>query len=431
MPGQETLGERIRSARLQKGLSQALLGWPHLSDSYVSLIEAGKRMPPPDVIELLARKLGCSPSYLRTGIPDSAYERLRTTIRYAQIALDNGEAAEARELFTEALTLPALAGLPRLEAAARWGHALACEACGDLEVAIRELGQIAATVDTEPDPAHFAEVHVALCRCRRERGDLDEATAYGDQALQRLTAGGRWEDHTVRLGVTVLSAYLRRGDLAYCGYLAGHLVERAETLGSPGALMAAYWQAAIVAEESGRTVDALALAERALAQAGEGDDDRNLRRMRWVHARMLFTARPDQADYARDLLAQAERDLGEGSVSTVDRAWCLTDLARAELLLGRPGAAATAAQRAVDLLDNAPRLVTANALTALATAHLHLGHDDQANRLLTAATTALQRIGTSRDAAQAWLLLADTLSTADHDAIAATALRSALACQGI
>ncbi|PZG48138.1 transcriptional regulator, partial [Spongiactinospora gelatinilytica] len=49
-------------------MSQAQLAHPELSDSYVSLIESGKRTPTPAVLELLAGKLDCSLSYLVNGV---------------------------------------------------------------------------------------------------------------------------------------------------------------------------------------------------------------------------------------------------------------------------------------------------------------------------------------------------------------------------
>src|SRR5256885_4506108 len=80
---------------MRKGLSQAQLALPELSDSYISLIESGKRIPTPDVVRLLARKLGCSVSYLVSGIDEDAQQQMRTTLQYAEIALQNGEATEA------------------------------------------------------------------------------------------------------------------------------------------------------------------------------------------------------------------------------------------------------------------------------------------------------------------------------------------------
>lgn len=42
----ETLGQRIRALRIRQGVSQAQLAFPELSDSYISLIESDKRVPP-------------------------------------------------------------------------------------------------------------------------------------------------------------------------------------------------------------------------------------------------------------------------------------------------------------------------------------------------------------------------------------------------
>ncbi|MEU7898454.1 helix-turn-helix transcriptional regulator [Nonomuraea sp. NPDC049152] len=66
--GQDFMGHRIKAIRHMRGLSQADLAYPELSDSYVSLIESRKRIPTQLVLELLARKLDCSVSYLLNGI---------------------------------------------------------------------------------------------------------------------------------------------------------------------------------------------------------------------------------------------------------------------------------------------------------------------------------------------------------------------------
>ncbi|MQA98110.1 MAG: helix-turn-helix domain-containing protein, partial [Streptosporangiales bacterium] len=64
MPNQDSMGERVRALRISQRLSQAQLAGSDLSDSYVSLIESGKRVPGPTVVRMLADKLGCSPQFL-------------------------------------------------------------------------------------------------------------------------------------------------------------------------------------------------------------------------------------------------------------------------------------------------------------------------------------------------------------------------------
>ncbi|WP_432194840.1 helix-turn-helix domain-containing protein [Streptomyces sp. bgisy027] len=58
MPTQPAFGRRMRELRLRAGMSQAELAAPGLSASYVSLLESGKREPSPEVVAVLAEKLG-------------------------------------------------------------------------------------------------------------------------------------------------------------------------------------------------------------------------------------------------------------------------------------------------------------------------------------------------------------------------------------
>ena len=57
-------GARIREARVQRGLSQAQLGEPRYSGSYISHIENGRRSPGTDVLAFIAARLGLEPGAL-------------------------------------------------------------------------------------------------------------------------------------------------------------------------------------------------------------------------------------------------------------------------------------------------------------------------------------------------------------------------------
>ena len=54
----QQLGDRIRRARIEAGLSQAQLGTPHFTRAYVSAIELGKARPAMKSLEFMADKLG-------------------------------------------------------------------------------------------------------------------------------------------------------------------------------------------------------------------------------------------------------------------------------------------------------------------------------------------------------------------------------------
>lgn len=68
----ETVGERIRRLRLERGLSQRDLaaGLEHCSYAYLSRIEAGTRNPSVRALEQVARKLGTTVLYLEAGGED-------------------------------------------------------------------------------------------------------------------------------------------------------------------------------------------------------------------------------------------------------------------------------------------------------------------------------------------------------------------------
>lgn len=413
-------------------MSQSQLAFPELSDSYISLIESGRRAPGPSVIELLARKLGCSASYLVSGVDEKTEGGLRTTLSYAGIALENGAADEARERFAEVLEHPDLPFLPELRREARWGHALALEASGSLEAAVRELEALVETYSPEHEQSQWVALHVALCRCHRERGDLVESVRVGETALQFLTASGsKWTDSMIELGATVLAAYQERGDLYCARRLVDRLIEQAEATDSIRARVAAYWEAGLVAEARGDYAEELRLIERALAILGEEEPGRNLPRLRMVYGGALLRAHPERAAQARDVLRQAERELEASAAGTVDVAWCVTDLARAELVLDRPAEALALARRATELLGDSPRLATAVALTVLGEACMRLDRNDEAADALSKAAAQLEGMSASRQAAQAWFDLAQLLGETGANERRADAYHRALACAGL
>ncbi|MGI5227086.1 helix-turn-helix domain-containing protein [Actinoallomurus iriomotensis] len=432
MDSQVTLGQRIRMTRIRQGLSQAQLALPELSDSYVSLIESGKRVPTPDVVRLLARKLGCSPSYLSSGIDEDVQDRMRVTLEYAEIALQNGEAAEARDRLGELLADPDLSSLPEYARRARWAHALALEATGGLDEAIGEFAALAAVLSPDYDTEEWIRLNIAMSRCHREKGDAARSVAVAEGAFTRVTGRpGPWSDETVKLGATLVGAYLERGDLVSGGQLAERLIEQADAIGSPAARMAAYWEAAIVARYQADFEKAVTYGERALALLGEAADLRNLSRLRGEYGTLMLLARPDAAERARDELQRATREMAATAAGGIDIARCLTELARAELALGQPRKAADRAAEALDLLGDEPRPATAGALVVLAEARIRLGRADSAVEILDRAMACLRRMEPSREAAEGWFNLAELLSQTGDEERRTEAYRNALTCAGL
>lgn len=411
-------------------MSQVQLAGSGLSPSYVSLLESGKRAPTPAVVARLSERLGADPQLLLEGIPAVDAAELALQLRYAELALQSGEAEEAAERFR--LLVERDTETPehvRLEA--RWGRARALEATGDVEAAIAVYESLREQAETNPAKLPWLACVIALCRCYKEVGDLAHSIELGEFARARVTdLGLGGTDLEVELGSTLVGCYYERGDVMSARLLADRVIDAAERLGSSRARGAAYWNASLVAEELGRTLEGLHLAERALALFAQGDDVRNLARLRTAYAWLLLRHDPPRLREARPLLEAAGRQLADTG-SEVDRAYVETELARVELLSGSPDKAVLTAQRALNRLGPDPRLEAARARLVLGHAEFSRGDEAAALLAYARATTDLKAMGASRQAAAGWRELAEVFSRLGRIEQALDAYRQAATAAGI
>ncbi|MGH8939555.1 MAG: helix-turn-helix domain-containing protein, partial [Actinomycetes bacterium] len=306
VPGAATsFSERLRERRRASGKSQADLAGADLSPSYVSLLEAGKRTPTLDVVGALAGRLDCTVEYLLRGEDPAAAERLALTLRYSELALQNGEAQDALtqidELLRDVSAAPA-----DMVLRARHLKAKAREALGDLEAAIADLEILARDANDGGRVEEHLRLTIDLVRCYQEAGDVAYALDIGRTALDQVERlGMTGSDVHAELVSTVVGAYYVRGDLVKAGMLAERAVHDVEHRGSARARAAVYWNASLVAESADRISDALILAERAVALYAEGDDARAIARLRIAYGWLLLRSTPPQGRRARDVLQQA------------------------------------------------------------------------------------------------------------------------------
>ncbi|MGW4423104.1 helix-turn-helix domain-containing protein [Streptosporangium sp. NPDC004631] len=430
MAGQDLVGQRIKTVRRQRGLSQAQLAHPELSDSYVSLIESGKRTPTPAVLELLAEKLGCSLTYLINGVTAEQMQEIELGLGYARLAMENGEVGEARTRYAELLADNGLAGLPQLRQDAEYGLALATEACGDLDGAIDLLNGLRRNDSAAMTPERHVAVAVALSRCYRERGDLAQAVKVVEQILGGAVRPA-WTDGLIRLGAQLLAAYVERGDLLRARQFSAELLAAAEALGMPQALTLAHWGAAIVAVESGRGDEAIPHVERALAIQSEYGEPRRQARLHNDYAQVMLTVRPMQAGSWRDLLVKVETELSESSANPMDKMRCAMNLARVELLLANPQRAGEHIKAVCDMLDGMPKPLQMEARLLHGQTSAELGGQELALRELEAAAEALEQLPATRYTAHAWLTAARVLERIDEPVRSVDAYQRALACVGL
>lgn len=76
----DTIGARIRTLRLRRGLTLRELGVRGCSSAYICRIESGTRDPSTKALRLIAERLGTTASYLETGISDPAEELARQVL---------------------------------------------------------------------------------------------------------------------------------------------------------------------------------------------------------------------------------------------------------------------------------------------------------------------------------------------------------------
>ena len=424
-----TFGMRLRRLRESAGLSQTALAGVDLHPSYISLLESGRRAPTADVVAVLSGRLGVSPDALSGEISLEIEEPLAL----AEASLGLGRSAEAIALLEPFRAEMTVRRCTRdaLIFRATFVLASALENVGRIDEATGLLESLRTAADSSRARQPWLHVAVSLVRCYRDSGDVSRAIDVGEDALRRfegmVTAS---LDGHAQLVATLASAYSERGDLLRAELLLEELLTDTTPSGTSTDKAAAYWNAAIVAAQRGNPLAAMRLCEQASDLISRGDDLRSRARLQITRAWVHLAQDPPQATQARDLVSAALPALhqyaGAVSISSAE-----TELARSELLLGRPEVARQLASAALARVTDAQPLERARALTVLGASLVALDERtlgiaslEDAGRLLTTAQAA-------RQAAAVWRSLGDVYrSIGDFDR-AQTSFEAAFAAAGV
>jgi tetratricopeptide (TPR) repeat protein len=423
------LGNRIRAARLALGLTQGDLADGEVSIGYVSRIESGQRRPNGKVLQQLAARLGTTLEQLLGGIAPREYDEIRLTLDYAELALESGEPPEALTHAAAGLERAQASALTELADRGRYLYARALEAEGQLDDAIIELE----TVATEATSGLLRiKAGIAISRACREVGDFAHAVETGERLLAQLDGTPLAEtDESVQLAVTIAASYFERGDVSQAVRVCRKAVTKSERLGSPIARASAYWNASIMELKRGRTEDAVPLAERALALLGEGQDARNLARLRSMLGSMQLRLDDPDIEQAQEQLTRAAQEMAGSSASPADIAQNELALARTYFMQGDPAGAQDICVDVYDELCVQAPSVAAEAKALEGQAHVALGSPDDALAAYQEAVRLLTGVGSDREAAQLWFELAGLLEDLGAYDAARTAYRSAAASTGL
>jgi transcriptional regulator with XRE-family HTH domain len=346
----ETIGQRLRRLRLERGLSQRALAEPGVSYAYISRIEAGTRHPSVKALRKLAPKLGVSADYLETGSDLSERQRLELRLADAELRLrldqDPRDAErDLRVLLDEELA----AGDVRSATRARIVLGSTALAAGRAAEAIELLEP--AAQDDDLSPGSRPDVFYELGRAYAYLGRLDKAIALYDRCLEE-TRESEPENIAalVRYGTAQSYALADAGQLDRAQEVLAEIVDDSgDALAEPGAQMRLYWSLARLAGLRGEHASSLDYARRALALVEATEDTVELGRAHLLCGYILVAQ--EDAEPAQRHLARAEALLGSSPRPT-DLAYLRTEQAKAALLVEDGAEAVRRAREALELLGD-------------------------------------------------------------------------------
>jgi transcriptional regulator with XRE-family HTH domain len=423
------LGRRLRAARLAKGWTQTDLAGDLVSVGYISRLESGQRRPNSTVLAGLAARLDVPVDQLLRGESAREHDATKLAIDFAELALESGDFIEAEARGRAARDQAIDRAFHDLVPRAQFIVARCLEVQGSIDDAILELEPL---VDDRDGGILRIKAAIALSRCLRESGDLTKAVDTGERVLIEL-AGTPLDgaDEAVQLAVTVAAAYYERGDTGQAVRTCRKAIDKAERIASPQARAAAYWNASMLEAERGAVRDAIPLAERALALLSDGQDGRNLARLRMELANMQLRLDPPEVVAATGHLDQADVELRQSSAGAIDLAQVNMSRARAQLLVGEISAARDLAGTVYGAARDRAPVLAADAKSLQGQAWAAEGAIDLASQCYREAVMVLTGVGSDRHAAQQWFELAGLLESVGEFDAARDAYRSAAASTGL
>ncbi|MEZ5102211.1 MAG: helix-turn-helix domain-containing protein [Thermoleophilia bacterium] len=403
----ESLGDRLKRLRMERGLSQRAISAPGVGVSYISRIEAGTRQPSLRALRALADRLGVSAEYLETGRAASPHEEREVRLADAELALRLGEGTAVAEAELERLLAEAEeAGDTRVALRARIALGLAASQAGRHRAAVEHLERCvrrgAVTPVTRPD------VYVTLGASYVAVGRHDLAVGLFEDSLAAIEEHAPEDDSARIRFVTHLSYALSdRGDFERAREVLATLDGAAESH-DPYSRIRIFWSQARLASMEGDTGEALDHLNHAMALLDATEDTLNQARAHLLCVEILLL--DGDVEQAGKHLAQAERLYALGA-SALDLGSLRAQQGKHAALLGRAEQAVEFATEAIGLLHDHP-VDQAAAWHALALARAGLDDTEGADQCYRRAVDQLASGGEWREAVQACQAWAETLRKA-------------------
>ena len=376
----DAVGQRLKAARLEAGLSQRQLAFPGCSAAYISRLEAGERVPSLQLLRKLAVKLEADEQYLATGTV--AGPRLPAELVEADVALRLDDLALAGELFERVLQTSserhvraeALGGLGRL--AFRNGDARS--AIEGIAEAIRLAPELLVASPSLTE---------TLARAYANANELEAAIGILERAVAAAEDAGE-SGAAARFRILLANALIDTQAYGRAEELLGHVLSLSDELLDPAQRARVLWSQSRLHTMRGNQDGAARYARRALELLELGEDTFALAR---AHQALAYIeVEREQPERALELIARGTELLG-ADVSPIEKAKFRIEEARALAQLGRNEEAAAAALDAKGLFGDAQPVDAGRAFLVVGDVFQRLGERERAREIWELALELLER----------------------------------------
>jgi len=403
-----TLGQRLRQARMARGLTQSELANSRFSKQYVSQLERDRLRPTDATLRWLAERLGVDASYLATGVDGRQRERVESAVSRAEAAVEAHDYAAAIGLLAEVKGSPAAASADELELRALLAESWARMYIGEMREALPLLARAREIVE---DPVFSdvdrAEVLFRLGCCRYRLTSVSTALALFTESLELAERSGIPCD---RLRSRIFGwrsrCYRRQRDWEAAREDVERALELAEALDDLRATADAHFLGALVAERRGQWVAARTFAEKAKALYEQIDDRANTGKLLTTLGVLTFLlGKPDESIPLFKQAFAVALEVG----SDADAAQAVSSLAQVHLRTGQVELAEEQARHALELLGDRVDFIDeiGNAQLVLGRSLLQQGRLDQAAALFRAAEASFDQLSSASHKAAAWTAQAE------------------------
>jgi transcriptional regulator with XRE-family HTH domain len=425
----QEFGQRIREARLRRGLTQQEVACGIVSAPFLSMVESGRREPSSEVLARLAERLDLDLSVGADSAGTASLIAIRTGLARARVAVETGDCAGALQGLDGIDRLFARVDGSDLRAEFHYWRGRAQEGLSQLDSAIRELTSAVEIAALRGSAFREIEMGIDLVRCLRVRGDLSAALERATRLKGRLPVGLEGSPLLATLTATMIELHFARGDHPMALLLADGADGMAAGESDPIIRALALCDASLASEE--RKEAALLLASEATRLMAVGGDAAALGRLQATAAWLYMRVSPPNIEAAAERLAAARNAFGT-RIGAADSAKLHAETARLRWLRSDFVGARAEALAALNLLEGQPENeMTADPHLVAARAEAGLGDMDASRMHFREAQRILGGSQPSRATSIGWRELGDVYLELGHGEDAVLAYQQALSDAGL